>query len=64
MAHIYNGIFSQQNNVICSNIDATRDYHTKQSKSEKDKYLWYHLYVKAKILHNESIHEAEPESQR
>ena len=38
MTHIYNGIFSQQNNVICSNMDATRDYHTKQSKSEKDKY--------------------------
>ena len=26
------------NNVICSNIDGPRDYHTKWSKSDKDKY--------------------------
>ena len=25
----------KQNNALCSNMDATRDYHT---KSEKDKY--------------------------
>ena len=24
--------------AICSNMDGPRDYHTKQSKSEKDKY--------------------------
>ena len=26
------------NNAICSNMDGPRDYHTKRSKSEKDKY--------------------------
>ena len=28
----------EQNNAICSNMDEPRDYHTKRSKSEKDKY--------------------------
>ena len=40
--YIYNGILlsykKERNNDICSNMNATRDYHTKQSKSEKDKY--------------------------
>ena len=33
VVHIYNGILlshkKEQNNTICSNMDATRDYHTK-----------------------------------
>ena len=33
MWYIYNGILlshkKEQNNAICSNMDATRDYHTK-----------------------------------
>ena len=35
------------NYVICSNMDATRDFHTKWNKSEKDKYhmISYHFYV-------------------
>ena len=28
----------KNNNAICSNMDATRDYHTKGSQKEKDKY--------------------------
>ena len=29
----------EQNNSICNNLDATRDYHTKwSSQKEKDKY--------------------------
>ena len=31
---------------------------------KKTNTIWYHLYMKSKILHNESIYEAEPESQR
>ena len=31
---------------------------------KKTNTIRYHLYVKSKILHNESIYEAEPESQR
>ena len=40
--HIYNGMLlshrKDQNNTICSNMDGPRDYYTKWSKSEKDKY--------------------------
>ena len=43
VAHIYNGILlshkKEWNNAICSNMDATRDYHTKWSKRGKDKYM-------------------------
>ena len=42
VVQIYNAILlshkKEQNNAICSNMDATRDYHTKCSKSGKDKY--------------------------
>ena len=27
------------NNVICSNMDGPRDYHTKWNKADKDKYI-------------------------
>ena len=36
--HIYNGILAikkEQNNAIRCNMDATRVYHTKQSKPER-----------------------------
>ena len=43
VVHIYNGILlshkKERNNAICSNMDAARDYHTKWSKSEGDKYM-------------------------
>ena len=42
IVYIYNGILlnhkKEWNNVIYSNMDATRDYHTKWNKSERDKY--------------------------
>ena len=42
VVHIYNGILlshiKEWNNAICSNMDGPRDYHTKWSKPEKDKY--------------------------
>ena len=34
----YSAIKKEWNNVICSNMDGHRDYHTKWSKSDKDKY--------------------------
>ena len=38
----YNGILISHkkdwNNAICSNMDGPRDYHTKWSKPDKDKY--------------------------
>ena len=36
--------------VVCSSIDAARDYHTKWSKSEKNT-IRYHLFVECKIWH-------------
>ena len=53
MVHIYNEILfshkNEQSNAICSNIDATRNYHT--SEVRKTNTIWYHLYVKSKIWH-------------
>ena len=43
VVHIYNGILlrnkKEWNNAICRNMDGPRDYHTKWSKSDKDKYM-------------------------
>ena len=42
VVYIHNGILlshkKEWNNAICSNMGGPRDYHTKWSKSEKDKY--------------------------
>ena len=42
VVYMYNGILlshkKEWNNGICSNMDGPRDYHTKWSKSERDKY--------------------------
>ena len=49
--HIYNGIplshKKEWNNAICSNMDATRDYHT--NKSERERQIPYHLHVESEI---------------
>ena len=34
----YSAIKKEWNNTICSNMDRPRDYHTKWSQKEKDKY--------------------------
>ena len=54
VACIINGILlsheKEWNNGICSNMEATRDYHTKWRES-KTNITWYHLYVESnKIL--------------
>ena len=40
VVHIYHLLShkKEQNNAICSNMDGPTDYHTKWSKSGKDKY--------------------------
>ena len=45
----YSVIKKEQNNA---NTDRSRDYHTKWSKSDKEKYsiVWSHLYVESKTL--------------
>ena len=51
MVPIYNGILlthqKEQSNAICSNVDITRDSHTKWSKPERERkiphditYMW------------------------
>ena len=43
MVYLYNGTFlshkKEWNNAICRNMDGPRDYHTKSSKPDKDKYM-------------------------
>ena len=53
MWYIYtNGILlshkKEQNNAICNNIDATRDYHTQWSKSDKERQVLYDINKKSK----------------
>ena len=57
MVHIHNGMLlshkKEWNNAICSNMDATRDSHTKWSTSERKRKTPYdiNLYVESKIWH-------------
>ena len=40
------GIFAsekEQNNAICSNMNATRDYHTKWGTSERERQIPYDI---------------------
>ena len=52
MVHIYNGILhnhkKELNTAICSNMDATKDYHIKWNKSEREKQI---PYLEFKIRH-------------
>ena len=47
MVHIYNGVLlsheKEQSNAICSNMDASRDYHTKWSTSERERQIPYDI---------------------
>ena len=69
VVHIYNGILlshkKASNNAICSNMDGPRDYHTKSSKTEKDKYHMISLIcgIKKKSDTNELIYKTETDSQ-
>ena len=54
-----------KNNAICSNMDGTKDSHTKLSKSEKETqtpyditYIWNVIYAR-----NEAIYRRETNSQ-
>ena len=37
----YSAIKKEWNNAVCSNIDIPRDYHTKWSKSERERQIPY-----------------------
>ena len=71
LVYIHNGILlghkKEWNNAICSNMDGSRDYHTKWSKSERERqipydiaYMWNLKYdTNELILKNELILETE-----
>ena len=62
--YIYNGILlnhkEEWNNAICSNMDGTKDYHSKCSKSDREKQISYDItymwYLKKKNHRNELIY--------
>ena len=70
MVHIYNGILlshkGEWNNAIGSNIDGPRDYHTKWSKSVRERQIPYYItYIwNLKYDTNELIYKTETESHR
>ena len=45
--HVYSGILlshkKEWNNAICSNMDGPRDYHTKWSKSDRERQISYDI---------------------
>ena len=47
VVHIYNGVLlnhkKEWNNAICSNIDGPRDYHTKWSKSDRERQISFDI---------------------
>ena len=53
------------NNAVCSNMDATRDYHNKWSKSERERQILYEITYMWNLKYdtNEPIYETETESQ-
>ena len=69
MIHIYNGILlrhkKEWNNAICSNMDATRDYHTKWSKSERERQIPYDITYMWNLKYgtDEPIYKTETDSQ-
>ena len=57
----YSGI--KRNNAICNNMDGPRDYHTKRSKSERDKYILLLICgIQKKKETNELIFQTEGDS--
>ena len=69
VVHIYNGILlghkKEQNNDICSNMEATRDYHAKWSKSEIERQIPYDITYMWDLKYdtNEPIYKVERDSQ-
>ena len=65
--YICNGILLSckkgRNNAICSNMNATRDYHTKWSKSERERQIPYDIPYMWNLQYdtNEPIYDIETE---
>ena len=69
VVYIYNGILlshkKERNDAICSNMDGPRDYHTKWSKSERERQIAYDITFVWNLKYdtNELICETEIDSQ-
>ena len=68
VVHIYNGILlthkKEWNWVICRDVDGPRDYHTKWSKSDRERQISYDItYMwNLKRWSNEFIYKTETDS--
>ena len=68
MAPIYSGILlshkKEWNNVSCSNMDGSRNYHTKWSKSETERQISYDITYMWNLKYgtDELIYETETDS--
>ena len=67
--HIYNGIHysaikKEWNNTICGNMDATKDYQTEWSKSERKRQIPYDITYMWNLKYdtNELIYKIETDS--
>ena len=69
VVYIHNGILlsheHERNNAICSNMDGPTDYHTKWSKSERERQIPYDITYMWNLKYdtNELIYETEIDSQ-
>ena len=69
LVHIYSGILlshkKEWNNAICSNMVVTRDYHTKWSKSERERQIPYDIIYMWNLKYNmnEHIYKTKTDSQ-
>ena len=61
----YSALKKEWNNAICSNMDGPRDYHTKWSKSERERQIPYDITYMWNLKYNinELIYETETDSQ-
>ena len=60
----YSAIKKNEVNAICSYMDGPRDYHTKWSRSERERQISYITYMQnLKYDTNELIYETERDSQ-
>ena len=61
----YYSAIKKWNNAICSNMDGPRDYHTKWSKSERERQISYNITHMWNLKYdtNELIYKREPDSQ-
>ena len=63
-ANLKHKTWKEWNNAICSNMDATREYHIKWSKSEGERQIPYDITYMWNLKYdtNEPIYETETKS--